>query len=153
MSDALRLLGFLSIFHILGGIAIGVALRRLLVGNGSNFIFFLLWGGVFGGLPFVIGINEFLQEGMVYFVIVQLIVFCGAILITVFFPAWMFESINSPSNVAIAFGGLFMLIGFGVAASMVGQDTFNALIIACLFGGSGAFMFIRGLVSLFKGKE
>jgi hypothetical protein len=80
MSPSISQLGFLCVFHLIGGAALGYALRGVLRGNFScNSFFFFLWGGLFGGIPLAFGIQEF-QKGAPYFLAIQCVVFAIAIL-------------------------------------------------------------------------
>jgi len=80
MSPSTSQLGFLCVFHLIGGAALGYALRGVLRGNFScNSFFFFLWGGLFGGIPLAFGIQEF-QKGAPYFLAIQCVVFAIAIL-------------------------------------------------------------------------
>lgn len=47
MNGPLAQLGFLCLFHLIGGIALGAALRGLKNGFSGNTLFFLIWGGMF----------------------------------------------------------------------------------------------------------
>ena len=55
------LLAFLFPFHLLGGAAVGIVLRKL-IDNGFKLTsladngFLLLWGGMFGGIPLFFGL-------------------------------------------------------------------------------------------------
>jgi hypothetical protein len=57
------MLGFVSIFHIIGGAAIGSGLRRLSHGFAIQPIFLVVWGVFFGVLPLSIGASELAAKG------------------------------------------------------------------------------------------
>jgi hypothetical protein len=145
-------LGFLSIFHIIGGAAIGFTLRGLRDGFSMRVPFMLVWGAGFGGLPLVMGLAMFAQMEMPYLVLVQIFVFLGAILITALTPDWYFDAFKSKEIGMIGFGGIFLLVGIAVAVVSFREEPLVALIFGGIFGGTGAFVFWSGIQSLFKSR-
>jgi hypothetical protein len=143
-------LGFLSIAHLVGGIAVGSMLRRLRNGFTCHSLFLLVWGALFGGMPLFIGVGMFVLHGMPYLVGVEVLVFVGAIVAAALIPSWFLESFNSAETVSIAIGGLFMLTGIVVGVLRFKSDAGFALVFGGLFGGIGGLAFISGLTSLFK---
>jgi hypothetical protein len=73
-------------------------------------------------------------------------------LITAAIPDWYLESLNIPTMVPIAFGGLFLLVGIvaGIAAARDG-DPLTAIILFAVFVGSGGYVFVSGMNTLLKG--
>ncbi len=111
MNNSITQLGFLCIFNLIGGAAIGSVLRAVLRGKFScNSIFFLIWGAGFGGLPLVFGIQEF-QKGAPYFLAIQSAVFVIAILVVAIIPDELLATLRSPNIFTIGIGGVFLLLG------------------------------------------
>lgn len=140
------LLAFLFPFHVLGGAAVGFVVRRViesgfkltsLTGNG----FMLLWGAMFGGLPLFFG----LAMGSGLFFALQLVLFLG----TAALVAWQFEwlrDVYSLPAMWLASGGLvFLMIGLGVGAAMLGTGDTTWLFFALLFGGVGGLFLLLGV--------
>jgi hypothetical protein len=145
------LVAFLFPFHILGGAAIGIAVRRViengfklknLTGNG----FLLLWGGMFGGIPLLFG----LAMGPGWFLPLQLIVFLG----TVILVAWQFEWLRNvyslPEMWLASFGFVFLAIGAGIAASLLSEGDTSGLLFGLIFGGVGGLLMLIGIVSMLR---
>ncbi len=154
-TSQLATLGFLCLFSLIGGIAIGSTLRGWLHGGGfaCNSLFFLVWGGIFGGVPVVIGAGTYLKSDMPYLFGVQVLVLLGAIAVTALISPSYLQSISSPETTSIAMGGLFMLIGLGVGVLMLSrEDWFPALLFGGSFGGTGLLVFIKGLRDLMNKK-
>ncbi len=150
MNDPLAQLGFVSLFHVIGGIAMGSALRGLRGGFSGGTLFLLVWGGMFGCLPLAIGWNELGGTGRADFFALELGILIAAILITALMPDSMLESLKSPQVAPIAFGGLFLLIGIGAGAIMVQTDPLPGIVFGGCFAGVGAISFVSGLAKLLK---
>jgi hypothetical protein len=137
-------LGFLCIFHLIGGIALGSVLRGVLRGNFScNSFFFLIWGAGFGGLPLVLGIQEF-QKGTPYFLVVQCAVLVSAILVVAFISDELWVTLRSPNIFSIAIGGIFLLMG----VVMVFTNFFPLKTLQDKLLGGGIFIVSGGVVFL-----
>ncbi len=150
MNDSLAQLGFVGLFHVIGGIAMGFALRGLRGGFSGNTVFLLVWGGMFGCLPLAIGWNALGAAGRPEFFALELGIFIAAILITALMPDSLLESLKSPQVAPVAFGGLFVLIGIGVGAIMIQTDLLPALLFGGCFAGAGGLVFISGLAKVLK---
>lgn len=150
MNDSLAQLGFVGLFHVIGGIAIGSGLRGLRRGFSGGTVFLLVWGGMFGCLPLAIGWNALGATGRPGFFALELGILIAAILITALMPDTMLESLKSPQVAPIAFGGLFVLIGIGVGAIMIQTDLLPALLFGGCFAGAGGLVFISGLAKVLK---
>ena len=150
MNSLLAQLGFVGLFHVIGGIAIGSALRGLRRGFSGGTIFLLVWGGMFGCLPLAIGWNALGATGKPDFFMLELGILIAAILITALMPDTMLESLKSPQVAPIAFGGLFVLIGVGAGAIIVQTDLLPGIVFGGCFAGAGAISFVSGLAKLLK---
>jgi len=152
MNNSITQLGFLCLFHLIGGAAIGSVLRGVLRGKFScNSFFFLIWGGLFGGMPLLFGIQEF-QKGAPYFLMVQFAVFATAILVVAFIPEDLLATLRSPNIFSIAIGGVFLTLG--VAMLFTNIFELKGLPEKLLGGGifilTGGAVFLIGLWRLIK---
>ncbi len=63
------ILGFLSIFHVIGAVILANSLRRVWSGlrdkgrGVCRALFSVVWGAMFGCMPFIIGIELATEEG------------------------------------------------------------------------------------------
>jgi hypothetical protein len=151
MDSPLALLGFLSIFHIIGAVALANGLRgvwswlrdkeqRL----GSAF-FFVLWGAGFGCMPFVFGLTMAAdKEGGTPLVLLGQVMVWGSVFVVALL-AWQ-EALDwlrpflHVDMFLVAFGGIFMLVGAGATSFIIRDD----LLFGLLFGG--IFMLVGGLI-------
>jgi hypothetical protein len=158
MENTSFLLGFLSIFHIAGAIALGIAARgiwQLATGEGGSIgssIFLVIWGGLFGCLPLAFGLDETAPDWLLP---AQLLIWGTVFVITVFFGQKVLEWARPLFTVGtglIVFGGIFILGGlFGGYLALGQGEILTALIIGGVFGIIGGVIFVLGLVNLFKG--
>jgi hypothetical protein len=152
MNNPIVQLGFLCIFHLIGGVALGSVLRGALRGNFScNSFFFLIWGGGFGGMPLVFGIQEF-QKGTPYFLVVQCAVLVIAILVVAFISDELLATLRSPNISSIAIGGVFLLLGMVMLfTNLFPLKTLqDKLLGGGIFIASGGAVFLIGLWRLIK---
>ncbi len=150
MNDPIFVLIFLSIFHIIGGIAVGSTLRGLRHGFPSGRLFFLIWGTLFGCMPLAIGFETFANADVVYLFALEMIVLAGAILGAALMPDWMLDAFSSAELLPLAIGGLFLLIGIIVGGVLLKTEPIVALAFGGIFGGVGALVFFSGLRSLLR---
>ncbi len=152
LNDQVVVLGFLSVFHLIGGVAIGSVVRGWLRrGFSLRGLFLLIWGGMFGVMPLLIGAGMFTLGGKPYLVVLQIAVLALAILVTALTPDWFLESFDSQALGSVAFGGLFMLVGAIVFVALVQSEPLVALFFIAVFGGSGALVLVSGVKSALKG--
>ena len=150
MNSPLAQLGFVSLFHVIGGIAIGSALRGLKGGFSGGTLFLLVWGGMFGCMPLAIGWDQFGAIGRPDLLALEFGILIAAILATALMPGSMLEALKSPQVAPIAFGGLFLLIGIGAGVIMVQNDPLPGILFGGCFAGAGAISFVAGLAKLLK---
>ncbi len=148
----LAMLGFVSIFHIIGGAAIGSGLRRLSHGFALQPIFFIVWGVFFGVLPLYIGVSELTAKGFPLFFAAEIMVLLGTILLVAFVPDWIAEAFQSQNIYLILFGSVFLLTGIGAGIAAWQESIAAGLAMFFAFGSLGTFMFGMGLTKLLKGK-
>lgn len=154
MDSPLAMLAFLSIFHVIGALALANGLRGLWNwlrgkerGPGSA-LFFVVWGAGFGCLPFAFGLGLAgdKETGDPLLLVGQIIVWGVAFLVALFFwddaVDWVRPFLH-PYMFLIGFGGIFMLIGAATASLIIRDDFLFGL----LFGG--IFMLVGGLIFAF----
>lgn len=150
-------LAFLSVFHVIGGIALGSAIRgvqQFIRGEGGslpNSLFFAVWGGMFGCMPLAFGFDPAIPN---WVLVAQVVILLVVIVVTVIFGraalGWLKPVFNIHTGLMI-FGGIFMAAGLGGAyATLKEGDLSTALILGLVFGIIGLGIFVLGLAGLFK---
>lgn len=149
------LMAFLLPFHLGGGLALGIALRRLvqggfklsnLTGNG----FLLVWGAMFGGLPLLFG----LTAGPAWFVTLQMATFLGTIFVVALCYEWLRDLYSHPAMFMATFGLFFLLVGTALTVSLLGQNgtdgLFDGLFVGLIFAGVGGLITLAGVIWLLR---
>jgi hypothetical protein len=136
LNDEFGMLLFFSIFEVLGGGALGFALRGILRRDFSG-CFFLIWGAGFAGIPLVIGAATFLSEGQATYFYAQLFVFLAAMLTVALLPSDLFQGMGESGGVGI--GAVV-----GAVMAMVG----GAIILLNLKEGFGFPMILGGIFAV-----
>jgi hypothetical protein len=158
LNSPLFLLGFLSIFHIIGGIALGNALnnlwlklrgQRASMGNGC---FFLLWGGGFAFMPLAFGSGE---EIPAWFLPMQLLIIVTAMLVGALWQSTLQEWAAPLFNLNVGlmlFGSVFMGFGmlFGFLFTQDAEDALLGWLFIGIFGLVGLGIFLFGLFGILK---
>lgn len=154
MTETLGILGFLAIFHIIGGIAIGSAVRNLVRGKLTcRTPFMVVWGLIFGGAPLIIGFTQLASHGALLFSLAEIGIFLATIVITALVPDWYLEALNVPTVTSIGFGGLFLVVGIGLGVFLAMQnEPLMAIIFFGAFAGAGGLVFINALHTLLSEK-
>jgi hypothetical protein len=151
-SNPIVLLGFMSLFHIVGGAVLGSTLRTIVTDWPKfNFqrVFALVWASLFGCMPLVFGLDQ-----PAWFLPTQVAVLGTTTAFTALALNWLRE-MAADKNIATTFlGGVFVVAGIGTGALLVGQ---GAWLLALLFGGlftlGGAAAMVSGLRGLWTGKD
>jgi len=161
MDSPLALLGFLSIFHVIGAIALANGLRAIWswlrdkkqgLGNG---LFFVVWGTGFGCMPFAFGLGLAVDEemGSPLVLLGETIVWGTAFLTALFFGDhvvdWLRPFLHPPMFL-VGFGGIFMLVGAAVGSFMIRVDLLFGLLFGGIFLAVGGVIFALGVWNLFK---
>jgi hypothetical protein len=161
MDNPLASLAFLSLFHIIGATAVARALRAMwswLRGerSGAAFsaLYLLVWGAVFGCVPFSLGAQLATKESGTPLVLLgECVVWGSAFLIALLagnrIVGWLRSFFNADVGL-IAFGGLFMLVGMGVGFLAGRSDLLGGLLVGGLFTLVGGVPFAIGLWNLLK---
>ncbi len=151
MDNPLVILGFLSIFHILGAAAVANGLRgiwswlRSRERGVGNAFFFVLWGAGFGCLPFTFGLSMAAgkEEGTPFVLLGEMIIWGSAFGLALLgweeLLDWLRPFLH-PDMAMIAFGGIFAMVGAGAGSLIIRDD----LLFGLLFGG--IFMLVGGLI-------
>lgn len=144
------LIAFLLPFHVGGGAALGIALRRIfsggfklsnLAGNG----FLLVWGATFGGIPLLFG----LSSGMAWFVALQLAVLIGSIIAVAVFYEQLRDLYRHPGMFLATFGLVFFVVGAALTVT-IGGEAGTGLLVGLIFAGVGGLLTLGGVWALLK---
>jgi hypothetical protein len=146
------LVAFLLPFHIGGGAALGIALRKVFQ-NGfslSNLVtngFLILWGILFGGIPLAFG----LEWETSWLFALQLTVFLGTVAVAGLAYEWLRDLYSVPGMWVASFGFVFFVIGAAVAASLLIDGQPSGLLFGLVFGGVGGTLALAGIWMLWRG--
>lgn len=156
-SSPLVALAFLSIFHTLGGVAVGLGLRSFVDAPSLKALprqaFVFIWGGMFGCLPLFAGLES--GPGML---LAQIAILLGVIILTYLLRDYMREAFSNSNIVAIALGGVFLLTGMvGGWMFLFGDpdepQRLAALVFIGAFGLTGGAIFLNGIKGVWRGEE
>src|SRR5574340_744660 len=112
---------FFSIFHALGGAALGQAVRAARRGS-DEFTFLLLWGAGMGGLPVIFDWFFLIAQGRLIYGLVGPTLF----VITTFASAFLELRIDGGAVVSAALGSTALLIGlFSIPLMLDGLESSN----------------------------
>lgn len=120
MNSPFGMLLFFCIFVIPGGSALGAALRGFRQHDFSN-IFFLIWGGGFGGIPFLIGSSLFLSTHQNLYFYALVFFFLMPVITVAFLPQDFMSpgrTTGASEGAAIAGAVLLMMGGTVVLLNM-----------------------------------
>jgi hypothetical protein len=132
-------LAFLSLFHVLGGAGLGIALRPLRVGDRVN-VGLAIWGAMFGGIPLIMSVET------PWLLPAQFFLLAVAALLAFFYWDRIRELLGNANVLLILFGGVFFMAGSGAAGMLIEQRDFGmAALFGCLFGGLGLVVLLLGL--------
>jgi len=151
LSEALTILGFLSIFHIIGGVAVGVGLRKWRSAWKSQLSrtppFLLLWGILFGGMPLIFG----LAGGLRSIFVAQAVILLASVAVTFWFFDPLKEMLSHQYMFLIAFGGVFIVVGVIVGGLMIRTETgWQALLAGSIFLVVGTLILASGVAQWLK---
>ena len=125
---------FLLPFHLGGGAALGYALHRIIKDGFEwssipQYGFWLLWGSMFGGLPLIFGV----LMGSVWFFVLELVVFAGAIVLVAVRYEWLRALYSQPGMFVASFGFVFLLIGASLTTTLLSEGSLEALMPGLIF--------------------
>jgi hypothetical protein len=161
MDNPLVLLGFLSIFHVIGAVALANGLRGMWNwlrnkerGLGSV-MFFVVWGAMFGCMPFAFGVGLATDKevGTPLLLLGEAVVWGIAFLsATLFWDEvldWLRPFLH-PNIFLVGFGGIFMLVGAAAASFVIRDDPLFGLLFGGIFMLVGGIVFALGVWNLLK---
>jgi hypothetical protein len=161
MDNPLVMLGFLSVFHVVGAVALANGLRQMWnwlhnkqQGRGSA-LFFVVWGAMFGCMPFVFGVSLATDKeaGTSLLLLGQVIVWGIAFLAALLFwdevVDWLRPFLH-PNIFLVGFGGIFMLVGAATASFVIRDDLSFGLLFGGIFLLVGGIVFALGIRNLLK---
>lgn len=135
---------FLSLFHVIGGIALGLTLNRLVRARriDKQALFFVVWGGMFGCMPLA------MSEGDPRLLAAQVGILALAIGVPFAMGHSLREAFAQPAVQKIGFGGVFFVAGMGVlgvAIRSIGEAPLPIFLMAGVFVAVGLSIFVGGL--------
>ncbi len=150
MDSPLILFAFLSLFHILGGGVLGVAMRGLRMrpagtrGCGIN-VGLTIWALGFGCAPLFMGLQA---PWLLPFQLLELAVVFG---VTFFFWDRIRELFGKPEMLKIAFGGVFFIAGCAAGGMLLKAGEIPmAAVFGLVFAGVGLAFILPGMRNMLK---
>ena len=163
MDNPWVLVGFLSIFHVIGASVLANALRGLWGDirekdpQGCRAVFLMVWASMFGCLPFTFGIAYAGSEVGTPMVLVGQVAVWAATFLTVLLARDAVRRLAEPflhrETMLMLFGGAFIVVGVAVAAFLRGDGQLPALMTGVTFAVMGSGVLGYGLWKLFKSTE
>ncbi len=150
MDNPLFFLGFLSVFHVIGGGAVGATLhwlvKRGLRAGVVNSLFMLVWGSMFGCMPLAFGLQPLAEGEIPWLFPAQLAVLGAAVVISFFFIEQIQAKFFRPPFFLMAFGGIFAAVGLVAksATDSSSEDPLTGLLVGGIFFVVGAAIFYAG---------
>lgn len=139
IESPVAVLAFLSLFHLLGGGGLGVALRPLRSAGSIN-VGLAIWGAMFGGIPLFMSIEA------LWLLPIQLFEIAAAGLLAFFYWDRIQELFGNTNVWLILFGGIFFMVGSMAAGMLIKErDYAMAALFGVLFGGLGLAVLLWGL--------
>jgi hypothetical protein len=151
--ESLFPIGFLGLFQLIGGIALGNGLRSLISQRSGAEFFLIIWGLGFGGIPLLIGSVFAAASGNPLLMLVGPSIYLGAILFGMLLLPWLVEAIGGGLLTLLAMGLLFMSIGSVAGFAMLRQgEIVGGLLFGIIFFAVGALLSGTGIWSLITDK-
>ncbi len=163
MDSPLAMLGFLSIFHVIGAVALANGLRgvwSMLRGKGRGgcrSLFFVVWGAMFGCLPFGLGLELATEEGGTFLVLFGEALIWGSVFLVALLAwdtalDWLRPFLHRDMW-PMLFGGSFMVVGIWIGGSMARDGQMFGLLLGGTFALVGGVIFAAGVWSYIKAKR
>jgi hypothetical protein len=160
LDSPVLLFGFLSLFHIIGAAVLANALRAFRDGlreggiGGCRVIFMTVWALMFGGMPFLFGVQLATSEGgTILFLLGEVLIWTAAFLVTLLAQQAVRRALDPFLNLEtllMLFGGGFLLIGVTLMTWLTRVDRHVGLLTGGILGFVGAAILGFGLWRLLK---
>lgn len=148
LDEPFGMLLFLCIFEVLGGAALGAAFRSLARRDLSG-LFFLIWGGGFAGIPFLIGAITFLSAQQLVYLYAQTFVLLTVIVTVALLPADFLQGHAAGEGRAVA-GAVLTMIGGAVVLMNLRAGLGLGLLIGGFLALVGVLLFIRAAMGVLR---
>ena len=157
MSETISELAFLSIFHVIGGAALGLTLRSLVrepsLKGLFGRVFFLIWGGMFGCMPLAFSLQD---GGLNYTTLAfQLGILGTAMAVPFFLYDYLREYARDKNMVRMGIGAALFLFSAALSGAIIGSAGLDlpSLLIFTIFGGGGGYLVVTGFRRVMIGRE
>ncbi len=151
MNSALSSLLFVSVFHLIGGVAVGAGLRQILRRQfNCAAIFIIIWGLGFGLGPLTFDIANANAQHTPYPLVIGLLVFTVPLLIAALVPQDYLANFTAPPVTGTVFGVIFFLVGAALGVFLWQQGSWLALLFGGCFMLGGAAVTISSVRDAFK---
>ncbi len=149
-------MAFLGVFQLIGGLAAGSGLRKLLVEHALNSSFLVIWGFGFGGIPMLIGAALGASTRLPLLALVGPAVFLSALAFGLLFLPWLAQVMGPSTLATLVMGSVFTLGGSAVALAIMRAGkgaTTVGLMVAGIFVLIGLWLCWTALSALFRGQS
>lgn len=155
LEGGLATLVFVCIFELVGGAALGVALRGAFGRTASpTSWFFLAWGGGFAGIPLVIGAALFLGTGQPGLFAAQVFVFLATVFTAALVPDELFQAARTGEQarflISVIAGGMMTLFGATIILLTFRIGLGLALIAGVVLAAAGLLLVGRGVLGVIR---
>lgn len=160
MNNNIFLFGVLSIFHVIGAVAMAYAVRLVwhIINEHDHSLkhafFYMLWGSLLGCTPIMYGLDGQVPS----WVLPTQVLVWGVVFVIATLFGWRTLNFIKPlftiSTGLITLGGLFVFAGLFSAFMVWHEDNgvLTAIVICGVFGIIGAGIFLLGLINLLKNR-
>ena len=160
MDSSLLVFGFLAVFHIIGAVVMAHAVRalheRLSEGEvvGCRGFFLLIWATMFGGLPFLFGVQFARgEDGTIFFLLGQALVWTVSFVTALTAQRAIrraLEPFLREEVLVMLFGGAFLVTGVTLMSLLTRADRSAGLLAGGILALVGAAVLGFGVWRLLK---
>jgi hypothetical protein len=153
MSNEIFLLGFVCIFHLVGGIGLGAVVRSVLARDFTcQTLFLLVWGTMMGVMPLTFGADAFLSPNPLLFAL-EVAFLLGVIIVSALFPMDYFNAFSAGNPLLAGFGTIMMFAGGALILALRRQSPVEAFALGGALILIGALGFGVGLLRVVRAVE
>jgi len=163
MDSPLVMLGFLSIFHVIGAVVLANGLRGVWSGLRDkgrgvwSALFSVVWGAMFGCMPFGLGLELATEEGGTPLVLLGEALIWGSVFLVALLAwaaalDWRRPLLHRDMWRRLV-GGSFMVVGTWVGSLMAKDGQMFGLLLGGIFALVGGVIFAVGVWSYIKTKR